>query len=127
MVFYILFFKSCNILCDLITSLLLLLKANIYLVLILLLLFTIGFFLFFLYMKKLPPIKLWVLLSILLLPIIISFFNFPVKFYMGSSSSYTIEQQSIIFNSIYFCKGFLSFGIIGISYFHYLRKKKQLN
>lgn len=125
--FYILFINVYNILYDLTASLLFLLKADIYLVLILLLLLIIGLLLLFLYMKKLPPIKLWVLLSILLLPIIINFFNLPERYFLGTSSFYTKEQQSNIFYYIYPCKPFFYYGLIGISYFHYLRKKKQLN
>ena len=125
--FYILFINVYNILYDLTASLLFLLKADIYLVLILLLLLIIGLLLLFLYMKKLPSIKLWVLLSILLLPIIINFFNLPERYFIGPFSFYTEEQRLIIFDFIYPCRSIFYYGIIGIVCFHYLRKKKQLN
>ncbi len=125
--YYILFVKGYNILCDLVTSLLLILKANIYLIPIALLIFTIGFLLFFIYIKKLPPLKLWVLLSVLTLSISVSFLNLPGRYYMGTTSFYTIEQKSIILRLIYFSKGIFYVGMIVISYLYYLKEKKELS
>jgi hypothetical protein len=125
--FYILFLKGYKILCDLITSLLLALKANIYLIPILLLLITTGLLLLFIYMKKLPPLKLWILLIILILSVFISFLNLPGKYYMGTDSFYTAEQQSTILNLIYLSKGVFTLGVIVISYFKYLSYKKLLS
>lgn len=119
--FYILYVKIYYVLCDVISSVLLFFRANIYLIPILLFLTTIGMLLLFLCIKKLPPIKLWVLIFVLLISILMNYFNLPDRFFLRTSSFYKIDQRMKISTFIFSCKSIFYYGIIVISCFKYFR------
>lgn|GEM_PF-5420518 len=123
-IFYFITIQIYNIVCDLISSLLLGFNEKIIFIPISLILVVVCFLLCFIKMNKFRDIKIWKILLVVLLSFILKFFNLPGRYYMTTSSFYTIEQQSIITLLIFSSKALINIGIIVIAYFQYVRIKK---
>lgn len=123
--FLFLYLKVYSIVSNMITSLILSLNGNIFIVPIILSLLILGLLIVFYKLKSFPKINLWIILIIIALLSIVNLFFLPSTYYGGGSSLYNEEQRKMITSFITYCSTINTLGIIIISYLKYYRYNKK--
>lgn len=124
--FYFLYIQIYKIISSILISPILSMQWNIHLIPVLLSLIIILLSILFYRIKKFPKINFLFILLVVLLSILVSFFNIPNKFYLlGGDSVYSIEIQSVIINYILICGVINTTIFLTISYFKYLKIQKK--
>jgi hypothetical protein len=110
---------------DLIATLILACQWNIYLIPVALSLLCIVFLLFFAKLKTYPKIKIWFIISAIIIPILLSLSMLPHR-YLGTYSNYSAEDQRIFYDFRHLITIFYTYPIIIIAYIKYYKLYKQL-
>lgn len=124
--FYFLYNQTYSIISDILILPILSMQGNIHLIPILLSLVIILLSVLFYRITKFPKIRIWLILLVIFLSVVVSFFNIPAKFYLsGINSAYSTEKQSMITNYILTCKVINTIVFLAIAYFKYLTAEKK--
>jgi hypothetical protein len=76
--------------------------------------------------NQFPPIKIWLILLIFLIPIFIKLIGFPELYFLrGENSYYTIKEQSLISNFMLISSSINTIIFIVISYIKYLKIQRN--
>lgn len=118
-IFMFLYLKTYSILSNVFTCLILVLKCNILAIPFVLGVIITGLLVLFWKLQSFPTIKLWMILTIIVLLIISNTFLVPSTFYEGTNSIYSLEQRSLIGSFITYSNAFNVIGLIVISYIKY--------
>ena len=124
-IFLFLYSKVYLIISKIITSLILILNWNIYILPISLNLLTLGLFVGFYKLKSFPKINLWIILIIIALLTIVNSFFSPLTYYDGVNSLYNKDERLMISEFISISNTINAVGIIVISYIKYYRRRKK--
>jgi hypothetical protein len=123
--FYFLYTQIYKTISSILISPILDMQWNINFIPIMLLLLIVLLSVWFYKIKLFPNIRIWFILLVVFFSILVSFLNIPNKFYLSSSSVYSIDKQSLITNYILTCRTINTIAVIAIAYFKYLKFQKN--
>ncbi len=123
--FFFLYLRVYLIISNIITSLILILNWNIFIIPISLSLLILGLFVGFYKLKSFPKINLWIILIIMALAVIGNGIFLPSVHYNGTYSVYNEEERKMISSFIRCFHDISTTGIIIISYLKYYRYNKK--